>query len=110
MLSDLFVVVVVVVVVIVCCLCSTKNLSVFLPPDYLCDISEVLLYLLLPPEDFHNKPFRYFFRVSFSGSQVIQLTGFKPKKYCNTQGLCKGSAGGWDGYIQERTKLVLKRH
>ncbi|XP_068670390.1 sorting nexin-13-like isoform X2 [Montipora foliosa] len=30
--------------------------------DYLSDISEVLLYLLLPPEDFHNKPFRYFFR------------------------------------------------
>lgn len=30
--------------------------------DYLSDISEMLLYLLLPPEDFHNKPFRYFFR------------------------------------------------
>ncbi|XP_032233860.2 sorting nexin-13 isoform X2 [Nematostella vectensis] len=30
--------------------------------EYLCDISEMLLYLLLPPEDFHNKPFRYFFR------------------------------------------------
>ena len=26
----------------------------------------MLLYLLLPPEDFHNKPFRYFFRVSAS--------------------------------------------
>ena len=89
MLSDLFVVVVVVVVVIVCCLCSTKNLSVFLPPDYLCDISEVLLYLLLPPEDFHNKPFRYFFRVSFSGSQVIQLTGFKPPKYSNPKGYAR---------------------
>ena len=34
--------------------------------DYLSDISEMLLYLLLPPEDFHNKPFRYFFRVSVS--------------------------------------------
>ncbi|EDO37622.1 predicted protein, partial [Nematostella vectensis] len=30
--------------------------------EYLCDISEMLLYLLLPPEDFHNKPLRYFFR------------------------------------------------
>ncbi|KAJ7371336.1 sorting nexin 13 [Desmophyllum pertusum] len=34
--------------------------------DYLSDISEMLLYLLLPPDDFHNKPFRYFFRLSIS--------------------------------------------
>ena len=38
----------------------------FIIIDYLSDISEMLLYLLLPPEDFHNKPFRYFFRVSAS--------------------------------------------
>ena len=42
--------------------------------DYLSDISEMLLYLLLPPEDFHNKPFRYFFRVSVCLSlQIIMF-------------------------------------
>ncbi|GFO50365.1 sorting nexin-13-like, partial [Plakobranchus ocellatus] len=30
--------------------------------QYLQDLSEVLLFLLLPPEDFHNKPFRYIVR------------------------------------------------
>ncbi|KAH9524850.1 sorting nexin 13 [Bulinus truncatus] len=30
--------------------------------QYLQDLSEVLLYLLLPKEDFHNKPFRYIVR------------------------------------------------
>ncbi|XP_005089469.1 sorting nexin-13 isoform X2 [Aplysia californica] len=30
--------------------------------QYLQDLSEVLLYLLLPTEDFHNKPFRYIVR------------------------------------------------
>lgn len=30
--------------------------------QYLQDISETLLFLLLPPEDFHNKPFRYICR------------------------------------------------
>lgn len=39
--------------------------------DYLSDISEMLLYLLLPPDDFHNKPFRYFFRVSADISSLV---------------------------------------
>jgi len=30
--------------------------------QYLQDLSDVLLYLLLPTEDFHNKPFRYIIR------------------------------------------------
>lgn len=30
--------------------------------EYLQDLSEVLLFLLLPPGDFHNKPFRYLAR------------------------------------------------
>ncbi|KAK2174391.1 hypothetical protein NP493_802g01012 [Ridgeia piscesae] len=30
--------------------------------QYLQDLSEALLFLLLPPEDFHNKPFRYIVR------------------------------------------------
>ena len=34
--------------------------------QYLADLSEVLLFLLLPPDDFHNKPFRYILRVSVS--------------------------------------------
>ena len=32
--------------------------------EYLQDLSEVLMFLLLPQEDFHNKPFRYLVRVS----------------------------------------------
>ncbi len=32
-------------------------------PEYLQDLSEVLMFLLLPPADFHNKPFRYIVRV-----------------------------------------------
>ncbi|XP_022235992.1 sorting nexin-13-like [Limulus polyphemus] len=32
--------------------------------EYLQDLSEILLYLLLPPEDFHNRMLRFFVRVS----------------------------------------------
>ena len=32
--------------------------------EYLQDLSEVLLFLLLPTEDYNNKPFRYIVRVS----------------------------------------------
>jgi sorting nexin-13 len=31
----------------------------FCAAEYFSDLSEVLLFLLLPPEDFHYKPFRY---------------------------------------------------
>ncbi|XP_077978569.1 sorting nexin-13-like [Glandiceps talaboti] len=30
--------------------------------EYLRDVTEMLLFLLLPPQDFHNKPFRYLLR------------------------------------------------
>ena len=32
--------------------------------EYLQDLSDVLLFLLLPTEDYNNKPFRYIIRVS----------------------------------------------
>ena len=40
--------------------------------SYLQDITEVLLYLLLPPEEFHNKNIRYFLR------EVIAASVFLP--------------------------------
>ena len=38
--------------------------------EYLQDLSEALLFLLLPPEDFHNKPFRYIVRVGVTYNLV----------------------------------------
>jgi len=38
--------------------------------EYLQDLSEALLFLLLPPEDFHNKPFRYIVRVCVTQNLV----------------------------------------
>jgi len=42
----------------------TNLFLLFFFSEYLQDLSEVLLFLLLPPGDFHNKPFRYIARVS----------------------------------------------
>ena len=39
--------------------------------SYLQDITEVLLYLLLPPEDFHNKTIRYFLREVIAASVLL---------------------------------------
>jgi len=39
--------------------------------SYLQDITEVLLYLLLPPEDFHNKSIRYFLREVIATSVIL---------------------------------------
>ena len=39
--------------------------------EYLQDITEVLLYLLLPTEDFHNKTFRYFLREIIATSVLL---------------------------------------
>ena len=54
-----------------CWTCSKTRKIVFLTrsfkfsiSEYLQDLSEVLLFLLLPLEDFQNKPFRYIIRVS----------------------------------------------
>ena len=41
----------------------------FCVTEYLQDLSEVLLFLLLPPEDFQNKSFRYILRVGVDGYQ-----------------------------------------
>jgi hypothetical protein len=42
-------------------------------PEYLQDLSEVLLFLLLPQEDFHNKSFRYILRVSTDIELILFL-------------------------------------
>ena len=54
-------------------------LSVFLYLGFLRDLCEVLLYLLLPPGDFHNKNMRYFLRVSRGRpcSTRLRTTGMK---------------------------------
>lgn len=39
--------------------------------QYLQDITEVLLYLLLPAEDFHNKTVRFFLREIIASSVVL---------------------------------------
>ena len=45
----------------------------FCLPEYLQDLSEVLLFLLLPQEDFHNKSFRYILRVSTDIELILFL-------------------------------------
>ena len=40
---------------------------------FLRDLCELLLYLLLPPGDFHNKNMRYFLRVSTLKKQYIHI-------------------------------------
>ena len=44
--------------------------------EYLQDLSEVLLFLLLPQEDFHNKSFRYILRVSTDIELILFLFKF----------------------------------
>ena len=44
--------------------------------EYLQDLSEVLLFLLLPQEDFHNKSFRYILRVSTDIEVIVVLFKF----------------------------------
>lgn len=45
------------------CYKKKKMRFVFHVSEYLQDLSEVLLYLLLPKDDFQSKPFRYIIRV-----------------------------------------------
>lgn len=41
--------------------------------DFLCEIIEILLYILLPDEDFHCKPLRYLLREIFSNCVILPL-------------------------------------
>lgn len=45
-------------------LAKTKHMMRVCVSGFLRDLCELLLYLLLPPGDFHNKNMRYFLRVS----------------------------------------------
>ncbi|XP_078573316.1 sorting nexin-13-like isoform X3 [Branchiostoma floridae x Branchiostoma japonicum] len=52
--------------------------------EYLQDLSEVLLYLLLPPEDFHNKPFRFIVREILVNGMILPTIGtFSDPDYVN---------------------------
>ncbi|KAL5007185.1 hypothetical protein ScPMuIL_015991 [Solemya velum] len=60
--------------------------------QYLQDLSEVLLFLLLPPEDFNNKPFRYLLReVLVNGIFIPTVDMFSDPDYINqtVAWLCK---------------------
>ena len=53
--------------------CYPKRRIVFIS-EYIRTISDILLYLLLPAQDFHNKPFRYFLRVIMKYININKLT------------------------------------
>lgn len=60
--------------------------------QYLRDLTEVLMFLLLPPEDFHNKPFRYITReVLVNGIFLPSLNMVSDPDYINSTAswLCK---------------------
>uniref|UniRef100_A0A672NLI5 Sorting nexin 13 n=1 Tax=Sinocyclocheilus grahami TaxID=75366 RepID=A0A672NLI5_SINGR len=52
---------------------KTLCFTVFFGAGYLRDLCEVLLYLLLPPGDFHNKNMRYFLREVLARGVLLPL-------------------------------------
>ncbi|ELT94954.1 hypothetical protein CAPTEDRAFT_222037 [Capitella teleta] len=70
--------------------------------QYLSDLSEVLLFLLLPPEDFHNKPFRYIIReVLVSGILLPAFNLLSDPDYINQtiSWLCKEQAFNNESFL-----------
>ena len=64
---------------------DTCIFSIYFFLEYLQDLSEVLLFLLLPLEDFQNKPFRYIIRVSWS-IVLVPLVQCCPFSYSKVNG------------------------